>query len=111
MIPRPPGSTQCRSSASSDVYKRRPLDHLLVFADQLKNVRETVYAKLRKPIAELCRDIVECIRHDGTMLSEERKKEVRDALDALAQQQGYCDQCAADAAAMLIRNRFRDIIV
>lgn len=100
-----------RLAAWSLDHPKEPLDHLLVFADQLKNVRETVYAKLRKPIAELCRDIVECIRHDGTMLSEERKKEVRDALDALAQQQGYCDQCAADAAAMLIRNRFRDIIV
>jgi serine protein kinase len=83
----------------------------VVFADHLRRLREAVFESLRKPIAELCRDIVSYVRDGQETLEPGRRNEVRKALDAMAQRFGYCDQCARDAAAMLVRKRFRDIIV
>lgn len=83
----------------------------VVFADQINKLRAAVYATLRKPIAELCRDIVDAVRSDNAKLTPSRQKEVRAVLDRMRDRFGYCDHCASDAAAMLIRNRFDDIIV
>ncbi|MBI5533558.1 MAG: serine protein kinase PrkA [Deltaproteobacteria bacterium] len=83
----------------------------VVFGDHIKKLREAVFEKLRKPIAELCRDIVSFVRDGDQTFQEPRRSELRKVLDSLASMYGYCDQCARDAAAMLVRKRFRDIIV
>jgi predicted Ser/Thr protein kinase len=83
----------------------------VVFGDHIHKLREAVFEKLRKPIAELCRDIVTFVRDGEQSFPETRRHEVRKVLDKLAADFGYCDQCARDAAAMLVRKRFRDIIV
>ena len=82
-----------------------------VFADYIKKLQAAVYVKLRKPIGEMCFDLVHFVHNDGVKLSEERKVEMRRVLDTLAARFGYCDHCASDATAMLIQKRFQDIIV
>ncbi|MCU0691794.1 MAG: serine protein kinase PrkA, partial [Polyangiaceae bacterium] len=82
-----------------------------VFADHIMQLRAAVYGKLRKPIAELCRDIVEYVREQDAKFRPARVREIRAALDAMASRFGYCDHCAADAAAMLVRKRFHDLIM
>lgn len=91
-------------------HPEEPVVPEVVFADHIKKLRAAVYAKLRKPIAEMCRDMVELVRGEGANMSDQRKKEIRRALDAMAERFGYCDHCASDAAAMLVRKRFDDII-
>jgi serine protein kinase len=83
----------------------------VVFGDHIKRLRDAVYEKLREPVAELCRDVVAYVRDGKDSLAPSRAAEVRKVLDALAKQFGYCDFCARDAAAMLVRKRFRDLIV
>jgi len=82
----------------------------IVFADHIKTLRAAVYEKLRVPIAEMCRDMVDLVRGDGASLTEDRKAQLRTVLDSMAERFGYCDHCASDAAAMLVRKRFHDII-
>jgi hypothetical protein len=88
-----------------------PIENHVVFADHIHKLRAAVYAKLRKPVGELCRDMVDYVRGNGAKVPEDRKTEIRRALDAMRDQFGYCDHCASDAAAMLVRKRFHDIIV
>jgi predicted Ser/Thr protein kinase len=83
----------------------------VVYGDHIRRLKDAVYAKLRKPIAELCRDIVDFVRDEEKSLTVQRRAELRKVLDTLASKYGYCDFCARDAAAMLVRKRFRDLIV
>jgi len=82
----------------------------VVFQAEIGKLREAVFADRRKPLAELCRDIVRLVRDDDRQLSVERRAELRTMLDAMASRFGYCDQCACDAAAMLVRLQFHDLI-
>ncbi len=88
---------------------QRPRNNV-VFADHIHRLRDTVYNTLRKPIAELCRDIVVYVREDEKHLDIGRRAEIRKALDTLASRYGYCDQCACDIAAILIHRRFRELV-
>ncbi|MFW5740381.1 MAG: hypothetical protein ACOC1F_08440, partial [Myxococcota bacterium] len=63
-----------------------------------------------KPIAAMARDVLDFVRGDGAKMTDARKKDIRGVLDTMASRFGYCDQCTADAAAMLVRKRFDDII-
>lgn len=83
----------------------------VVFADLIQKLRDTVFQRLRRPIAELCRDLVRLVREQNGALSASRRAELREVLDNLSERFGYCDQCAADAAAMLVRRRYQDIII
>jgi hypothetical protein len=87
-----------------------PIENHVVFADHIKKLRAAVYTKLREPMAEICRDMVDYVRGDGAKLRDARRAEIRSVLDTMAQRFGYCDHCASDAAAMLVRKRFHDII-
>jgi serine protein kinase len=89
---------------------QRPRNEV-VFGEHLKRLRDAVFEKLRLPVAELCCDIVSYVRDGQESFGISRRAEVRKALDALANQFGYCDLCARDAAAMLVGRRFRDLIV
>lgn len=82
----------------------------VVFAEQIRKLRDAVFAARRKPLAEICRDIVRMVREQDGALTDDRKRELREVLDAMAKRFGYCDQCACDAAAMLVRQRFHDLI-
>jgi len=82
----------------------------VVFADQIRKVRDAVFTSRRQPLAEICRDIVRMVREQDPNLTTDRKAELRAVLDRMASRFGYCDACACDAAAMLVRTRFHDLI-
>lgn len=83
----------------------------VVFADHIRKLRDAVFEKLRNPVAEICRDIVLFVRDGEQSLAPSRRAEIRAVLDSMASKFGYCDSCARDAAGVLVRRRFRDIIV
>jgi predicted Ser/Thr protein kinase len=82
-----------------------------VFPQQLKRLREAIFADKRGEVARRARDIVVLVRDEGAGLDMTRKREAREALDVLGGRFGYCDNCATDMASMLLRKRYNDIIV
>jgi predicted Ser/Thr protein kinase len=82
----------------------------LVFPQQLRRLRDAIFADKRGDVAKRARDIVVLVRDDGSGLDHHRRREARAALDTLASRFSYCDNCAADMASMLIRKRYHDIL-
>ncbi|HEX5101902.1 MAG TPA: serine protein kinase PrkA, partial [Polyangiaceae bacterium] len=87
-----------------------PLDHGRIFASQLKRLREAVFAERRVPVAKLCRDVVVLLREEGSGLDEARRTAAQKALAELKRRFGYEDESAADAAAVLVSERFADLL-
>jgi predicted Ser/Thr protein kinase len=83
----------------------------LVFPQYLRRLRDAIFADKRTDVARRARDIVVVVRDDGVGLDDARKREARAVLDRMASKFGYCDNCAADTASMLIRKRYNDLIV
>ncbi len=85
-----------------------PVVNSRVFADQIRRMRNAVFEERRSALAKLCRDLVILLREEGHGLTEARSKGARVLLSGLVEQFGYNDASAADAAASLLRERFRD---
>ncbi|AKV01258.1 putative serine protein kinase, PrkA [Labilithrix luteola] len=82
-----------------------------VFPQYLRRLRDAIFADKRAEVAKRARDIVVLVRDEGSGLDMNHKREAREVLDRLASRFGYCDNCAADAASMLVRKRYSDILV
>jgi predicted Ser/Thr protein kinase len=87
-----------------------PIDHSRIFASQLKKLREAVFAERRLPIAKLCRDIMLLLREEGSGLDDARRTAATRALAELKRRFGYEDTSAGDAAAVLVSERFADLL-
>ncbi|HLM74091.1 MAG TPA: serine protein kinase PrkA, partial [Polyangiaceae bacterium] len=88
----------------------------IVFPQQLRKVREAVFTERRKGVASVVRDLVGILRSrsqrsEGTLdgLHEEQRKNASTALDRL-KTMGYCESCALDAASVLLRARFAELV-
>jgi predicted Ser/Thr protein kinase len=89
----------------------------VVFPQQLRKVREAVFTERRKGVAAVVRDLVQLLRDrrasktgdalDG--LREEQRKNALTALERL-KKMGYCESCALDAASVLVRARFAELV-
>jgi predicted Ser/Thr protein kinase len=86
------------------------LEASLVFPQQLKRMREAIFADRRQAVARLARDIVLLVRDEGVGVSADRKLAAEGVIDRLVARFGYCTECAADAASMLVRRRFHDLV-
>jgi serine protein kinase len=82
-----------------------------VFPQHLKRMREAIFADRRQAVASLARDMVLLVREEGTGLDAERRREAQATIDRLIARFGYCTSCAGDAASLLVRRRFQDLIV
>jgi predicted Ser/Thr protein kinase len=82
-----------------------------VFPQYLKRMKEAIFADKRPEVARIARDIVVLVREEGAGLDFDRKKEAEETVDRLVKRFGYCASCAADAASMLLRKRFADLVV
>jgi len=82
------------------------IDPKVVFPGSIARMRDAVFAGKRGVIVKLVRDITTFVRDGGSGLDDARRAEVRGVLDRLASMFGYCDACAADAAASLAATRF-----
>ena len=83
----------------------------IVFPSYLRRLRDAIFADKRSDVATRARDVVLLVRDEGAGLDDTRKKEARAVLDRMAERFGYCDNCAADTASMLLRKRYNDLIV
>ncbi|HEV8244128.1 MAG TPA: serine protein kinase PrkA, partial [Polyangiaceae bacterium] len=88
-----------------------PLDHGRIFAPQLRRLREAVFGERRTAVARLSRDIAILLREGGAGLDLGRQKAAKEMLERLKERYGYADSSAADAAAVLVRERFSDLII
>jgi predicted Ser/Thr protein kinase len=87
------------------------VDPAVVFPNHLKRMREAIFADRRQAVAGLARDVVLLVREDGVGLDAERRRDAQATIDRLVSRFAYCQDCAADAASLLVRRRFHDLIV
>jgi serine protein kinase len=88
----------------------QPIDHARIFASQLKRLREAVFAERRGAVAKLGRDLVLLLREEGSGLDAQRRAAATRTLAELKQRFGYEDASAADAAGMLLSERFATLL-
>ncbi len=82
-----------------------------VFPQHLRRMREAIFADRRESVAHLARSIVLLVRDEGVGLDHQQRREAEGTIDRLISRFGYCRECAADAASLLLRKRFQEIIV
>ena len=88
----------------------QPIDNRHVFASQLRRLREASYGERRTLVAKLCRDLVILLKEDGGGLNEPRRSAATRAASELYTRFGYEASSAGDAAAVLVRERFHQLL-
>lgn len=88
----------------------QPIDHARIFASQHKRLRESVFAERRGAVAKLGRDLVLLLREDGAGLDAQRRAAATRTLEDLKRRFGYEDSSAADAAGVLLSERFATLL-
>ena len=86
------------------------LDTAAVFPQHIRRMREAIFADRRKSVASLARDILLLVREDGVGVDPQHRQDAQATIDRLAARFGYCANCAADAASLLLRKRFQDLV-
>jgi serine protein kinase len=87
----------------------------VVFPQQLKRIRDTVFADRRKGVAVVVRDLVTLLRDQKRNeasrgdLNEEGRRNAESALERL-KTMGYCEHCALDACSAVLRARFAELV-
>ena len=87
------------------------IDGAVVFPQYVKRMRDAIFADRRPAVALLARDLVIAVRDGGVGLDAERKKDAEAVIDRLVAKFGYCRICAGDAASLVVRKRFHDLVV
>jgi len=87
-----------------------PLDNSRVFAPQLERIRAAVFADRQVVVARLCRDVVVLLREEGSGLDDQQRKAARDVVDELGRRFGYEEASVNDAALVLVRERFAELL-
>ncbi len=86
------------------------VDAPAVFPQHLRRMREAIFADRRGAVAEIAGSILVVVREDGAGLEAAQKRDAQAAIDRMVARFGYCRECAADAASLLLRKRFVDLI-
>ena len=87
------------------------VDAATVFPQHIKRMREAIFADRRQAVAVLARDVVLLVRDEGVGLDAARTREAEATIGRLEARFGYCRNCAADMASLLVRRRFHDLVV
>jgi predicted Ser/Thr protein kinase len=82
-----------------------------VFPQHLRRMREAIFADRRPAVALLARDLVILVREEGAGLDKDRRRAADGVIERMTNKLGYCRNCAGDAASMLVRRRFHDLVV
>lgn len=69
-----------------------------------------MFAGKKRDVALLSKDLVIHVREADSGLDAERKMLASLSLGRLVDKFGYCSECAADMASVLLRKRFGDLI-
>ncbi len=91
-------------------HPTQDVDPAAVFPHHLKRLREAVFGERRPAVAARARDIGILVREEGVGLDGERRREAQETLDRLIARFGYCENCASDAAAMLLARRMKEFL-
>ena len=86
------------------------VDAVTVFPAMMKRIRDAIFGDRRPQVAALTRDVVLLVRDEGSGLDAARTKAAEGMIDRLSARHGYCRNCAADAASLLVRKRFHDLL-
>jgi hypothetical protein len=62
-------------------------------------------------VARIARDLGLLVRDEGTGLDAERRRQAEATIERMIARFGYCRNCASDAASMLVRRRFQDLVI
>jgi predicted Ser/Thr protein kinase len=87
------------------------VDATSVFPAHLRRIREAIFAERRPAVALLARDVVLLVREDGVGLDAERRRDGEATIERMVSRFDYCRNCAGDAASMLVRKRFHDLVI
>ena len=87
-----------------------PIDHQRIFSSQLRRLRQAVFGERRVAVARLCRDVMVLLRDEGAGLDDAQKAAAQKTIDELARRFGYENSSTADAAAVLVVERFGDVL-
>jgi serine protein kinase len=88
----------------------RKIESTEVFPQHLRHMREAIFAERRPAVAKLARDLVLLVREAGAGVDAERRGAAEATIERMASRFGYCRECAGDAASMLVRQRFQDVL-
>jgi predicted Ser/Thr protein kinase len=83
----------------------------MVFPQHMRRMREAIFNDRRPAVALLARDVVVLVRDEGTGLDKDRRRDAESVIERMIAKFGYCRSCAGDAASMLVRKRFGDLVV
>ena len=81
-----------------------------VFPDALRRMRESMFSGKKRDVALLTKDVVIHVREADSGLDAERKMLASLGVGRLVEKFGYCSECAADMASVLLRKRFGDLL-
>jgi predicted Ser/Thr protein kinase len=87
------------------------VESMNVFPQHLKRMREAIFSDKRPAIARLARAVVIAVREEGAGLDANQRREADEVIGRLVSRFGYCKNCAGDAATLLVRRRFHDLVV
>jgi hypothetical protein len=80
----------------------------VLFPRYLQRLKEAFFQDRRKQIVGIAQDLVVLIAEEATGLDTQRKTQAQDTLQKMKERYGYCDHCARDAAAALLKERFSE---
>jgi len=86
------------------------VDPSAVFPQHLRRMREAIFADRRPAVAQLAKWIVILVRDAGQGLEAEQVRDAGATIDRMIARFGYCRECAADSASLLVRKRFNDLV-
>jgi predicted Ser/Thr protein kinase len=89
----------------------RELDIPAVFAEPIRRMQQEVFAERRGAVAKLVHDVMVVLHDADAKLEVGRKQEALAVVERLKKRYAYEESSAADAAAVLIRERFADLLV
>jgi predicted Ser/Thr protein kinase len=87
------------------------VDTASVFPQHLRRMREAIFAERRQAVARLARDIVVLVRDEGVGIDAERRRGAEETIERMSTRFSYCRACAGDAASLLVRKRFHDLVI
>ncbi|HTM44773.1 MAG TPA: serine protein kinase PrkA, partial [Polyangiaceae bacterium] len=91
-------------------HPNEPVDTKVVFAEQISRLQDAVFNERRPAVAKLCRDVAILLRENGTGLNDTQKRDAERVVERMKSRYGYEESSAADAAAVLLRERFAEML-
>ena len=80
-----------------------------LFPQHVQRLRESFFHDRRKQIVACARDLLALLSGEGQGLDADARRRAEATLASLRERYGYCEHCARDAIAALLKERFADV--